>query len=200
MSANLSARQLQDPTLAADVRDAIARTGIPPGSLILELTERVMMQDTDLAILRMHELRRIGVRLAIDDFGTGYSSLNYIRQFPINIIKIDRSFIQDVTEGGQVSALTAAIIDLADVLDLDPIAEGIETAEQLERLRELGCRFGQGFYFQKPVPGAAVEEQVRRQAAAARRDGEDDPRPPEPSTDRGPTPARLRASAPGDEA
>ena len=166
MSVNLSARQLQDPELATHVREGIARTGIPPGSLVLELTESVMMQETDLAILRMHELRAFGVRLAIDDFGTGYSSLNYIRQFPIDILKIDRSFIKDITEEGQVLALTASILDLARVLGLDPVAEGIERPEQLQRLRELGCRFGQGFYFHKPVPAGTAAELAAKQAGA----------------------------------
>jgi EAL domain-containing protein (putative c-di-GMP-specific phosphodiesterase class I) len=127
-----------------------------------------MMQDTDLAILRMHELGEIGVRLAIDDFGTGYSSLNYIRQFPIDILKIDRSFIRDVMEGGQVLALTAAIIELAQVLNLDPVAEGVEELEQLERLRELGCTYGQGYYFHKPLPAKAAEALAARQATASR--------------------------------
>jgi EAL domain-containing protein (putative c-di-GMP-specific phosphodiesterase class I) len=122
------------------------------------------------------------VRLAIDDFGTGYSSLNYLRQFPIDVLKIDRSFIEDLTTDGQVFELTAAIIGLARVLGVDPVAEGIETAEQLDRLRALGCPFGQGFHFHRPIAIGAAEELVIQQAKRsagpdASRNGQPDSRP-----------------------
>jgi EAL domain-containing protein (putative c-di-GMP-specific phosphodiesterase class I) len=127
------------------------------------------MSDSDLAVLRLQELHGLGVRLAIDDFGTGYSSLNYVRQFPFDILKIDKSFIDDLSEGGTVSELTAAIIGLADILGLDPVAEGIENADQLRRLLELDCRSGQGFFFSKPLTQTDVERLADQQRAAVSR-------------------------------
>src|SRR5438132_3751117 len=109
-----------------------------------------MAEDSDMATLRLSELKELGVLLAIDDFGTGYSSLNYIRRFPVDILKVDKSFIDGINEGGEDSALTAAIIELAGFLRLQPVAEGIERADQLERLLELDCDLGQGYYFAKP--------------------------------------------------
>ena len=108
------------------------------------------------------------MQLAIDDFGTGYSSLNYVRRFPVDILKVDKSFIDGVTEGGESSALTAAVIELAGILNLKPVAEGIERADQLERLLELHCDLGQGFYFAKPLPDEELEGLLteRRQMAA----------------------------------
>ena len=153
MAVNLSVRQLQWPGLVDEVRSALAESRIPPSSLTLELTESVMMADADTAVLRLHELRGLGVRLAIDDFGTGYSSLNYIRQFPLDVLKVDRSFVQDVNEGGEISGLTAAIIDLAAILGLEAVAEGIEDDAQLDRLRELSCALGQGYHLHRPMTG-----------------------------------------------
>jgi EAL domain-containing protein (putative c-di-GMP-specific phosphodiesterase class I) len=172
MSVNLSARQLQSPDLIADVRAALAEAGIPPSSLILELTESAMIEDVELAIERIGELRALGVSLAIDDFGTGYSSLNYIRRFPADVLKIDRSFTQGVGRGdAETEALTASILDLARILALAPVAEGIEDAAQLSRLRELGCALGQGYYLHRPLDAGAVEalvsEQAGRRTAAA---------------------------------
>jgi EAL domain-containing protein (putative c-di-GMP-specific phosphodiesterase class I) len=125
-----------------------------------------MMEDVELAISRLNDLRGLGVLLAIDDFGTGYSSLNSIRRFPIDILKIDRSFIQDVAHGSaQTQALTATIIDLAGTLGLRPVAEGIEDAAQLARLRELDCALGQGYHLYPPLPADEVMALVRKQNA-----------------------------------
>ena len=132
-----------------------------PASLVLEITESVMMQDMELSIARLGELKALGVQLAVDDFGTGYSSLNYIRRFPVDILKVDKSFIDGVADSGEESALTAAIIELAGILRLRPVAEGIERAEQVERLLELSCELGQGYYFAKPMP-----DRGHRRAAA----------------------------------
>jgi diguanylate cyclase (GGDEF)-like protein/PAS domain S-box-containing protein len=151
MSVNLSARQLQHEGLVEEVRTALATTGMDPGSLVLEITETVMAQDSDMATLRLSELKGLGVLLAIDDFGTGYSSLNYIRQFPVDILKVDKSFIDGINEDGEESALTAAIIKLASTLQLRPVAEGIERVEQLDKLLELRCDLGQGYYFARPL-------------------------------------------------
>ena len=123
-----------------------------------------MMEDVELAIRRLHELRDLGVALAIDDFGTGHSSLDYIRRFPIDILKIDRSFIQGIADGpAATQALTAAIIDLAHTLGLKPVAEGIEDAAQLARLRELSCSLGQGFHLHRPLSAARITELARAQ-------------------------------------
>jgi diguanylate cyclase (GGDEF)-like protein/PAS domain S-box-containing protein len=152
MAVNLSARQVQRPEIVDDVRDILLSTGLDPELLILEITESVMMQDMELSIARLSDLKALGVQLAIDDFGTGYSSLNYVRRFPVDILKVDKSFIDGVSESGESSALTAAVIELAGILNLKPVAEGIERADQLERLLELHCDLGQGFLFAKPLP------------------------------------------------
>jgi EAL domain-containing protein (putative c-di-GMP-specific phosphodiesterase class I) len=164
MSVNLSARQLQAHGIVDQVREALDASGIPPSSLVLELTESVMMDDTDLAIMRLHELRALGVRLAIDDFGTGYSSLNYIRQFPLDILKVDRSFVLDINDGGEVAALTEAIIGLARILNLRAVAEGIEDGDQMQRLVELRCDLGQGYHLHRPMPADAIEALAASQA------------------------------------
>jgi EAL domain-containing protein (putative c-di-GMP-specific phosphodiesterase class I) len=140
-----------------EVRDILLSTGLEPRLLILEITESVMMQDMDLSIARLTQLKELGVQLAIDDFGTGYSSLNYVRRFPVDILKVDKSFIDGVSEGGEASALTAAVIELAGILNLKPVAEGIERADQLERLLEMHCDLGQGFYFAKPLPSDELQ-------------------------------------------
>jgi EAL domain-containing protein (putative c-di-GMP-specific phosphodiesterase class I) len=165
MAVNLSARQLARPEIVDEVRDILAQTGLDPETLVLEITESVMIQDMELAIGRLTELKSLGVRLAIDDFGTGYSSLNYVRRFPVDILKVDKSFIDGVTEGGESSALTAAVIELAGILNLKPVAEGIERADQLERLLDLHCDLGQGFYFAKPLPGADLESLLTERLA-----------------------------------
>jgi diguanylate cyclase (GGDEF)-like protein len=154
MSVNVSACQLQRPELIDEVRGALEETGIVPASLTLELTESVMMQDMELTLLRLKALRALGVKLAIDDFGTGYSSLNYIRQLPVDILKIDRSFLADPNP--EVAELTAAIVGLARIFKLRAVAEGIEEPAQLERLRRIGCDFGQGFHFAKPLAGEEI--------------------------------------------
>ncbi|HTG48662.1 MAG TPA: EAL domain-containing protein [Actinomycetota bacterium] len=168
MAVNLSARQVARTELVDEVREILTDTGLDPSTLILEITESVMIQDMDLAIARLTELKALGVQLAIDDFGTGYSSLNYVRRFPVDILKVDKSFIDGVTEGGESSALTAAVIELASILNLRPVAEGIERADQLQRLLELQCDLGQGFLFAKPLPDAELEPMLadRLQMAA----------------------------------
>jgi diguanylate cyclase (GGDEF)-like protein/PAS domain S-box-containing protein len=158
VAVNLSARQLQHSELVAEVRTALEESGLEPSSLILEITETVMMHDMDMSIARLTELKGLGVRLAVDDFGTGYSSLNYLRQFPVDILKVDRSFIGGINAGGEEAALTDAIITLANTLGLSPVAEGIERSEQQRKLLELQCELGQGFLFAKPLP---PEELVR---------------------------------------
>jgi diguanylate cyclase (GGDEF)-like protein/PAS domain S-box-containing protein len=171
MAVNLSARQLQRPEIVGEIAETLMETGLEAGSLVLEITESVMMQDMDLSIQRLAELKELGVKLAVDDFGTGYSSLNYIRRFPVDILKVDKSFVDGVNLGGEESALTAAIIELAGILKLRPVAEGIERADQLEKLLDLHCDLGQGFYFARPLPLEGIDELLSaRQALAGRED------------------------------
>jgi predicted signal transduction protein with EAL and GGDEF domain len=164
MAVNLSARQLQWPGIVDDVRAALEETQIAPTSLVLELTESAIMHDVELAVDRLNALRDLGVSLAIDDFGTGYSSLNAIRRFPIDVLKIDRSFTRDLADGpAETRAFIAAIIDLARILALEPIAEGIEEPAQLVALRELGCPLGQGFHLHVPLTAAQLHALMRDQ-------------------------------------
>ena len=154
ISVNLSVRQLQSDTIVADVRDALETSGLPPSALVLEITESVMMADTDLAVQRLNDLKALGVRLAMDDFGTGYSSLSYLGRFPVDILKMDRSFLAS----GENDSLAAAVIALGASLALDVVAEGIEYPEQASSLRELGCELGQGFLFARPMAHDALHE------------------------------------------
>lgn len=156
MSVNLSARQLQRPEIVDEVRDALHESGLEPCCLILEITESMMIEDLDLAISRLQALRELGVMIAVDDFGTGYSSLNYIRRLPINILKIDKSFIDSVDSDDDQSKLTAAIIDLARALELRCVAEGVERTSQRDRLRALDCEYAQGFLLGRPMTIEAV--------------------------------------------
>jgi diguanylate cyclase (GGDEF)-like protein/PAS domain S-box-containing protein len=155
MSVNLSVKQLQSETIVDDVREALEASGLPPSALVLEITETVMMADTDLAVRRLHDLKSLGVLLAMDDFGTGYSSLSYLSRFPVDILKMDRSFLAAEHEN---SGLAAAIIALGNSLNLNVVAEGIEVPEQIASLRDLGCEFGQGFLFAKPMNDEALFE------------------------------------------
>jgi diguanylate cyclase (GGDEF)-like protein/PAS domain S-box-containing protein len=148
ISVNLSVRQLQSDSIISDVRGALETSGLPPASLVLEITESVMLADTDFAVHRLRELKALGVRLAMDDFGTGYSSLSYLSRFPVDILKMDRSFVGS----GENVALQSAIIALGASLDLDVVAEGIELPEQERSLHDLGCEIGQGFLFARPMP------------------------------------------------
>jgi diguanylate cyclase (GGDEF)-like protein/PAS domain S-box-containing protein len=168
VAVNVSAFQVERREFVDEVREVIEETGIPPASLILELTESVMMRDMDLSTMHMNSLRALGVRLAIDDFGTGYSSLNYLRRFPVDILKIDRSFLADPNP--EVAELTATVVRLAQIFKLQAVAEGIETVGQLERIEDTNCEFGQGFHFAKPLTAEQILElaieQSKRGAAA----------------------------------
>ena len=156
VTVNLSARQLPDPALASEVSDALARSGLPPASLVLELTESAIMQQPERSAQVFRELRGLGVRLAIDDFGTGYSSLSYLQQLPAAILKIDRSFLTSLDQGPNGATLVRGIIGLANGLGLITVAEGIETEEQATILRALGCSCGQGLLFSPPLPASEV--------------------------------------------
>nr|BFE57251.1 EAL domain-containing protein [Dactylosporangium thailandense] len=155
VNVNLSARQFQHEGLVEEVAGILAETGVDPHQIVLEITESLLMQDTDSTIETLGRLKALGVRLAIDDFGTGYSSLSYLKRFPVDILKIDRSFVDGIdTERGDAT-LAEAVVQLGRALQLQTVAEGIETAEQWSTLQDLGCEFGQGYLFARP--GAADE-------------------------------------------
>jgi diguanylate cyclase (GGDEF)-like protein/PAS domain S-box-containing protein len=162
IAVNLSARQLQHPGIVDEVRAALAAAGLDPQSLVLEITETAIMEHLDAAITLLTELRRLGVRLALDDFGTGYSSLSYLQRLPVDILKIDRSFVAGVARSTEDSALARGILTLGQTLGLETVAEGIETAEQLAALRALGCQLGQGYLFARPLGPAAVDALLER--------------------------------------
>jgi diguanylate cyclase (GGDEF)-like protein/PAS domain S-box-containing protein len=154
MSVNVSARQIASPDLVDHVAGALARSGLEPSRLVIEMTETSLIRDPTVAAERLHELRRLGVRLAIDDFGTGYSSLSYLRQFPVDILKIDRSFINHINDRDQVPAIVRGLLDLGRTLELATVAEGVELEVQRDRLRDEHCDFAQGFLFAHPLEPA----------------------------------------------
>jgi diguanylate cyclase (GGDEF)-like protein len=167
VSVNLSTRQLLEPDLVDSVRHALQQTGLHPSALILELTEGSLMQNVTETAVKLQGLKAIGVGLAIDDFGTGSSSLGYLRTFPIDLLKIDKSFVDEVTAvGSEGPALVRAIIELAQTLHLETVAEGIELTEQLDELRSAGCRSGQGFLFARPLEADAMAELIERSERA----------------------------------
>jgi diguanylate cyclase (GGDEF)-like protein/PAS domain S-box-containing protein len=152
VSVNLSPRQVQDPALVLYVQQALQLSQLPPEALTLEITESLLSEDAEVASHRLRELKALGLRLAVDDFGTGYSSLSRLHDFPIDILKIPKPFVDGVARGPEHSALARAILDLAAALGLQVVAEGIEEGEQSEALRSLGCRIGQGYHFARAVP------------------------------------------------
>ncbi len=149
---NLSARQFNEYNLVQSVKDALSQSGLEARWLELEITENVIMQKTEVTIDILNELKAMGIQFAIDDFGTGYSSLAYLKKFPIDRIKIDRSFIQDMTSSPDSVAIVAAIIAMAKTLHLSVIAEGVETESQQAMIVEQGCPHIQGFLYSKPLP------------------------------------------------
>jgi diguanylate cyclase len=157
MSVNLSPVQVLHPGIVRDVSDALSTSGLEPAYLMLELTEEVLLKDTDLAARRLQELKELGVWLAIDDFGTGYSSLNYLRRLPFDVLKIDKAFIDEIALGTSESVLAIAIVNLAQTLGMQAVAEGVEQTDQADVLRQLACPFAQGYLFAKPAPAAQTE-------------------------------------------
>jgi diguanylate cyclase (GGDEF)-like protein/PAS domain S-box-containing protein len=149
---NLAGRQLTQPDFVEMVARVLDDTSIAPGTLHLEITERVLMDDTDATVAVLKRLKDLGVRIAVDDFGTGYSSLARLKQFPVDTVKIDRSFVDGLGRDPEDSAIVAAVVSMAHALGMVAVAEGVETAEQLAELRALGCEIGQGYYFGRPLP------------------------------------------------
>ncbi len=158
VSANVSPRQLAEPSFPAQIRTVIQQSGIRPGTLWLEITETALMHDTESATSALRALRGLGVHLAVDDFGTGYSSLTHLKRFPIEALKIDQSFIRGLNRDGEDAAIVTAVVSLAHALGLTSTAEGVETPEQLADLRTLGCEYAQGHLFSVPVPASRVPD------------------------------------------
>jgi EAL domain-containing protein (putative c-di-GMP-specific phosphodiesterase class I) len=166
MAVNVSVRQFDRADLPAVVGEVLAETGMPAGQLCLEMTESVLMTDTEENLAALVRLKALGISLAIDDFGTGYSSLAYLRRFPVDTLKIDRSFVEQLGEQDDDAALARTIVQLGRSLGMSTVAEGIEEYGQLAALREMGCTYAQGYYFSRPVPAAEAGRLLRESAAA----------------------------------
>jgi EAL domain-containing protein (putative c-di-GMP-specific phosphodiesterase class I) len=154
VSVNVSSRQFRDGDLVETVAQVLAATGLEPSRLELEVTESLLMEDVSRTAIVLERLQLLGVRIALDDFGTGYSSLSYLKRFPFGVLKIDRSFVNDIIDNPDDGALCEAIIQMAHVLKLRVVAEGVETAEQLEYLVARGVDLVQGYYYSRPLPAA----------------------------------------------
>jgi diguanylate cyclase (GGDEF)-like protein/PAS domain S-box-containing protein len=161
ITVNISSRQFQDRGLLDTVNAALSKSGLPAQCLILEITESTMLMNTEATITKLTQLKSLGVRLAIDDFGTGYSSLSYLQRFPVDILKIDKSFVDKITATKEGAAVARAIITMSDTLHLKTIAEGIESLGQSTELQNLGCELGQGFHFAKPLPASEMNDFLR---------------------------------------
>jgi EAL domain-containing protein (putative c-di-GMP-specific phosphodiesterase class I) len=161
ISINVSARQLDDTGLVDEVAQTLAITGLDPGAVTLEITETTLMRDADAAASRLRELKALGVRIAIDDFGTGYSSLAYLRQFPVDALKIDRSFISAIASSGESKAMIHTLVQLGKTLGIETLGEGIEEQFQLRALQREQCDSGQGFLFARPLEAEAIDEMLK---------------------------------------
>jgi EAL domain-containing protein (putative c-di-GMP-specific phosphodiesterase class I) len=161
VSVNLSAAQLRQRHFSDVVRRILEDTGLAPQYLDLELTESMVMGETLAMIKRLNEFRALGINLSIDDFGTGYSSLAYLKAFPLEQLKIDRSFVSDLPGSNDAAAIVKAIVSLAHSLRLSTVAEGVETLEQARLLRAIGCEYGQGYFYSKPIPAVEFEAFIR---------------------------------------
>ena len=162
MSVNLSARQLHQPRLVEEISGVLTETGLDPRRLKLEITESVVMGDAEATIRTLRDLKALGVQLAIDDFGTGYSSLSYLRRFPVDNLKIDRSFISHLGLDSENTEIVRAIIMLARALGLLVTAEGVETTAQMEALKALGCDWAQGYFLSRPLAADAITDLLRQ--------------------------------------
>jgi len=165
ISVTISATQLASSQLPAEVMAALRESSLEPSALTLEITESMLL-DTQPVITRLEDLKRLGVRIAIDDFGTGYSSLNYLRRFPVDVLKIAKPFVDEISTSADQERLASAIVRLGSTLGLDTVAEGIEERSQRDRLRSLRCRYGQGHFFSPPMPSADVEAVLQRSLVA----------------------------------
>jgi diguanylate cyclase (GGDEF)-like protein len=160
IAVNLSVRQVLAPDLAGLIKEVLDRTGVRPADLCLEMTESVLMDDVEYFGRTLAGLKALGVRLSIDDFGTGYSSLSYLKRFPLDAVKVDRAFVDGLGTDAHDTALVAAIVAMAEALDLEVTAEGVETQDQLTNLKQLHCRQAQGYYLARPMPADAMDQLV----------------------------------------
>jgi EAL domain-containing protein (putative c-di-GMP-specific phosphodiesterase class I) len=156
MAVNFSPRQLSHPRAVETVVETLERTGLAPDLLCVEITESALVEDAASTLSTLNQLKEIGVRLALDDFGTGYSSLTYVRRFPIDTLKIDRSFIDGIVGSTEDEAIVTAVLSMGRALGVHVVAEGVETEEQAARLRTLGCKLAQGYLFSRPIAPNAV--------------------------------------------
>ena len=167
VAVNVSARQFQQPNVVSMIKDAIERSGFDPRYLEIEITESTAMQDPDLTADILYDLKNLGLSIAIDDFGVGHSSLNYLKRFPIDALKIDQSFVQDIARGGSDGAIVSAVIAMGKALNIRVIAEGVETPEQLKFLKEHGCHEFQGYLFSRPMAAGALTEMIHTASPGA---------------------------------
>ncbi len=151
ISVNLSAKQFLQPKLVEDIKELLGDLALPPEALKLEITESTVMGDPTAAVGMLQHIKSLGIQLAIDDFGTGYSSLSYLHRFPLDTLKIDRSFISSMGDDGEGMEIARTILPMANNLRLDVVAEGVETIQQVALLKKLHCKYGQGYYFSRPL-------------------------------------------------
>jgi EAL domain-containing protein (putative c-di-GMP-specific phosphodiesterase class I) len=172
VSVNVSVRQFRASGFVNTVATTLARESLPPERLVLEITESLLLRDDDAVWEDLKRLRNMGIRIAIDDFGTGYSALSYLRQVPLDIVKLDRMFVSSMSSPRQ-RELVRGIVGLIDTLRLDVVAEGIETTEQRQICADVGCRYGQGYLFARPMPRTDTEDWIRssNQTATHRAEG-----------------------------
>jgi len=171
VSVNLSARQLADPAIVDTVAEALADSGLPPASLVLEITESMLRVDCDAGLDRLRRLKALGLRVALDDYGTGYSSLNRLGRLPVDIVKIDKTFVDRLTGGEDGTALVRSVLDVTRALGLGCVAEGAEHEAQRALLADLGCGHLQGYLFARPLPAGEAAEGLHRLRRAAGRGG-----------------------------
>ena len=162
MSVNLSSKQVVQPDLVAQIRDVLEETHVEAKHLKLEITESCVMENADMAARLLKRLKALGVQLSIDDFGTGYSSLGYLHRFPVNTLKIDRSFVGRIGEAAENIEIVRTIVSLAENMGMEVVAEGVETLSQLSQLRKLSCQYGQGYLFSRPVDAGSVTAWISR--------------------------------------
>ena len=163
VAVNISGLQLMRQELGRDVANALEQSGLEPGRLELEITESVLLSDTESVLQTLHELRALGVRIALDDFGTGYSAMSYLRRFPFDTLKIDRSFLTELADQPDARAIVSAIVELAHALGMETVAEGVEDAKAFETLASYGCDLAQGWHVAYPMPASDVRAFLARQ-------------------------------------
>lgn len=168
LSVNISGRQLAEPDFVERARDILARTGVPASCLTLEITESVIMRRTEESLATLSQLKALGLQLAIDDFGTGYSSLSYLQRFPVDVLKIDRAFVEGMADGGSEAALARTIVTLGKTLGLRTVAEGVEWPAQHHALAQMGCQLGQGYLFSRPLAAEDIVSWMLTQAPTGR--------------------------------